>query len=95
MPELSTDCRLIIDLAVVAAMEKIDQKSIVDLANRVSELADMQYKHGLGSQGKLVEAVQSLQVAVEGPAHYVARMRHQVRTHVLRTRSLQSLTTGH
>lgn len=26
-----------------------------------------------------VEAIQRLQIAVEGPTHYVARMRHQVR----------------
>jgi hypothetical protein len=64
-------------------MEQTEQNSIRSLAKRVSELAERQTSHGSVPQGEFVEAIQRLQVAVEGPAHYVARMRHQVRDHVL------------
>jgi hypothetical protein len=52
--------------------------SIQSLAKKVSELADLQAKDGSVPQGEFVQAIQRLQIAVEGPAHYVARMRHQV-----------------
>lgn len=68
-------------------MEHTEQTSIASLAKRISELAELQTSHGHGSvpQGEFVAAIQRLQIAVEGPAHYVARMRHQVRDHVLPT----------
>lgn len=63
--------------ALVATMEQTEQNSILSLAKRVSELAELQTSHGSVPQGEFVEAIQRLQIAVESPAHYVARMRHQ------------------
>ena len=62
-------------------MEQIEENSILSLAKRVSNLAELQTSHGSVPQGQFVEAIQRLQIAVEGPAHYVARIRHQVRDH--------------
>lgn len=59
-------------------MEQTEQDSIRNLAKRVSELAELQTSHGSIPQGELLEAVQRLQIAVEGPEHYVFRIRHQV-----------------
>ena len=67
-------------------MEQTDQNSILSLANRVSELAELQNNHGRVQQVEFIEAIQRLQIAVEGPAHYVARKRHEVRDHALPTR---------
>lgn len=76
-------------------MEQTGQNSILSLAKKVSGLAELQTSHGLVPQGEFVEAIQRLQMAVEGPAHYVARMRHQVRDHVSPTKFDQSLTAWH
>ena len=73
-------------------MEQTEQNSILSLAKRVSELAGLQTSHGSVPQGEFIEAIQRLQIAVESPAHYVARMRHQVQDHVLPTHFDQSLT---
>lgn len=59
-------------------MKHAKQNSIVSLAKRVSELAELQTSHGSVPQAEFVEAIQRLQIAVEGPARYVARMRQQV-----------------
>lgn len=59
-------------------MEQTEQDSIQDLAKRISELVDVQTSDGSIPQGKLLEAIQRLQIAVEGPEHYVHRIRHQV-----------------
>ena len=75
-------------------MEQTGQSSVLSLAKRVSELAELQTSHGSVPQAEFVEAIQRLQIAVEGPAHYVARMRHQVRAPVLPTHIGQSLTAG-
>ena len=68
-------------------MVQTEETSIASLAKKVSELAELQTSHGHGSvpQGEFLAAIQCLQIAVEGPAHYVARMRHQVRCHVFPT----------
>lgn len=62
-------------------MEQPKQDSILNLAKKTTELAERQISDGSVSQGEFLEAIQRLQIAVEGPAHYVARMRHQVREH--------------
>ena len=62
-------------------MEQSKQESVLTLAKRVTELAERQSSHGPVSQREFLEAIQRLQLTVEGPAHYVARMRHQVREH--------------
>ena len=59
-------------------MEQIEQDSIQKLAKRISELAELQTSHGSIPQRELLEVVQRLQIAVEGPEHYVHRIRHQV-----------------
>lgn len=59
-------------------MEQTEQDSIRNLAKRVSELAELQTSHGSIPRGELREAVQRLQIAVEGPEHYVSRKRHEV-----------------
>ena len=59
-------------------MEQSKQESVLNLAKRVAELAERDSSHGSVSQRDYMEAIQRLQIAVEGPAHYVARMRHQV-----------------
>lgn len=74
-------------------MEQTEQSSIISLAKRVSELAELQTSHGSVPQGDFVQAVRRLQVAVEGPAHYVARMRNQVRDHIVPTSFDHSLLT--
>ena len=71
------------DSALVTAMEQTQQDSILSLSKKVSELAEVQTSHGSVPQGEFVKAIQRLQIAVEGPAHYVARLRHQVRNQVL------------
>ena len=48
-------------------------------ARRVVELAESKFNQSWMFHEDLVKAVQRLQVEVEGPAHYVLRMRHQVR----------------
>ncbi|MCJ1416203.1 hypothetical protein MMC32_002538 [Xylographa parallela] len=58
-------------------MEQTQQDSILSLSKKVSELAEVQTSHGSVPQGEFVKAIQRLQIAVEGPAHYVARLRHQ------------------
>ena len=67
-------------------MEQTDQNSVLSLANKVSELAELQSSHGPVQQEGFIKAIQRLQIAVEGPAHYVARKRHEVRDHALPTR---------
>ena len=64
-------------------MEQTKPDSVLTLAKRVTELAERQASDGSSvSQKEFLEATQRLQIAVEGPAHYVARMRHQVREHI-------------
>ena len=65
----------------VGNMEHYKEESVLTLAKRVAELAERQASHGPVSQKELVEGIQRLQIAAEGPAHYVARMRYQVREH--------------
>ena len=72
-------------------MAQPEQDSVLSLAKKVSELAELQ-SNGSIPQGEFVQAIQRLQIAVEGPAHYVARMRHQVRNHVLPAHNDQNLT---
>ena len=48
-------------------------ESIQSLAKKVSELAEQK-----NSEGEFIQAIKRLQIAVEGPAHYVARLRHTV-----------------
>ena len=67
-------------------MEQTDQDSVLSLANKVSGLAELQSSHNLVQQEEFIKAIQRLQIAVEGPAHYVARKRHEVRDHALPTR---------
>lgn len=63
-------------------MEQPNQNSVVALAKRVAEMAERQSSNSSVPQKEFMEAIQRLQIAVEGPAHYIARMRHQVREHV-------------
>lgn len=56
----------------------VEHSPVLGLAKKVTELAELQVKGGSVSKGEIVEAIQRLQVAVEGPAHYLARLRHQV-----------------
>ena len=56
--------------------------SVQTLAKRVSELAEHHTGDGAPPQEELLQAIQRLQVAAEGPAHYVARKRHEVRNSV-------------
>ncbi|KAL8791853.1 MAG: hypothetical protein Q9195_005515 [Heterodermia aff. obscurata] len=58
-------------------MEQPKQDSILALAKKVTELAEHKTSNGSVPQREFMEAIQRLQIAVEGPAHYVARMRHQ------------------
>ena len=67
-------------------MEQTDQSSVLSLANKVSELAELQSSHGRVQQEEFIQVIQRLQIAVEGPAHYVARKRHEVQDHMLPTR---------
>jgi hypothetical protein len=53
--------------------------NILSLANKVSELAALQTHQVPVRQEEFLQAIQRLQIAVEGPAHYVARKRHEVR----------------
>lgn len=59
-------------------MEHTEEDSISNLAKKVSELAELQTSHGSVPQGQFVQAIERLQIAVQGPAYYVARLRHQV-----------------
>ena len=61
-----------------ASTNGVEHNPIVSLAKKVTELAELQVEDGSVSKGEIVEAIQRLQVAVEGPAHYLARLRHQV-----------------
>ncbi|MCJ1285680.1 hypothetical protein MMC26_005021 [Xylographa opegraphella] len=61
-------------------MDEAGQNSLLALSKRVSELAELQASHGSVPQGEFVKAIQRLQIAVEGPAHYVARLRLQILT---------------
>ena len=71
--------------------EQSKQDSVLTLAKRVVELAEHQTSNGSAPQKELIGAIKRLQIAVEGPAHYVARMRHQVREHVCRYIYFRSL----
>ena len=62
-------------------MEQPCQDSVLTLAKRTAELAERHTSDGSVSQREFLETIQRLQIAVEGPAHYVARMRHHVREH--------------
>ena len=57
--------------------------SVLSLANKVSELAVLQTHHISVPQEEFLQAIQRLQIAVEGPAHYVARKRHEVQYNTL------------
>ena len=52
--------------------------SIVRLARQVLSIAEDQSNRPSDSQEDLLRLIRKLQVAVEGPAHYVMRKRHQV-----------------
>lgn len=56
-----------------------DANSVLSLANKVSELAALQTHQVPVPKEDFLQAIQRLQIAVEGPAHYVARKRHEVR----------------
>ena len=60
-----------------------DLNSVLSLANKVSELAVLQTHQVSVPQEEFLQAIQRLQIAVEGPAHYVARKRHEVQHHTL------------
>lgn len=55
-----------------------DLNYILSLANKVSELAVLQTHQVPVPQEEFLQTIQRLQIAVEGPAHYVARKRHEV-----------------
>lgn len=57
--------------------------SVLSLANKVSELAVLHTHHVSVPQEEFLQAIQRLQIAVEGPAHYVARKRHEVQHNTL------------
>ena len=48
------------------------------LAANVYELAQKRTSHDPVDQAEFLQAIQKLQIAVEGPVHYLARLRHQV-----------------
>ena len=52
--------------------------TVLSLANKVTELAALQKHQVPVPQEEFLQAIQRLQIAVEGPAHYVARKRHEV-----------------
>lgn len=58
---------------------EVPRNTILSLANKVSELAVLQTHQVSVPQEEFLQAIQRLQIAVEGPAHYVARKRHEVR----------------
>lgn len=63
-------------------MAQHGQDSILNLAKRVSELAELQTNHGSATQEEILEAIMRLQIAVEGPAQYVMNLRKMVRNHI-------------
>lgn len=71
-------------------MEQVDQNPVLSLAKKVTEMAELQTSHGFVQQEEFIQAIQRLQIAVEGPAHYVARKRHEVEDHALPTHFDQS-----
>ena len=64
-------------------MEQVDQNTVLSLAKKVTEIAELRTSNGFVQQEEFVEAIQRLQIAVEGPARYVERKRHEVRDHAL------------
>ena len=52
--------------------------TILSLANQLTELAVLQTHQVSVPQEDFLQAIQRLQIAVERPAHYVARKRHEV-----------------
>lgn len=64
-------------------MKQPDQSPVLSLAKKVTELAELQTSHGHVQQEEFLQAIQRLQIAVEGPAHYVARKRHEVQDYAL------------
>lgn len=69
-------------------MEQTDRNIVLSLAKKVTEMAELQTSHGFVQQDEFVQAIQRLQIAVEGPAHYVARKRLEVRGHAMAIRLL-------
>ena len=57
---------------------KPDLDTVLSLANKVSELAAPQKHQVPVPQKDFLQAIQRLQIAVEGPPHYVARKRYEV-----------------
>lgn len=62
---------------------EVSKNTILSLANKVSELAVLQTHQVSVPQEEILQAIQRLQIAVEGPAHYVARKRHEVKQNAL------------
>lgn len=60
-----------------------DSNSVLRLASKVFELAALQTHQIPVPQEDFLQAIQRLQLAVEGPAHYVARKRHEVHLNLL------------
>ena len=53
-------------------------EDVKTLAANVYELAQKRTSHDPVDQAEFLQAIQKLQIAVEGPEHYLARLRHQV-----------------
>lgn len=66
-------------------MEQTEQNPVLSLAKKINELAELQTSNGFVQREEFLQAIQRLQIAVEGPAHYVARKRHEVRDYALPT----------
>lgn len=64
-------------------LPKAESNDVLSLANKVSELAALQTHQVFVPQEEFLQAIQRLQIAVEGPAHYVARKRHEVKLNAL------------
>ena len=55
--------------------------TIVQLARQVLNIAETHSNEALFIHEDLLQSIRKLQVAAEGPAHYVIRKRHQVYSH--------------